>query len=252
MKVIQTCVHVPELVLEKKLSLRGVYMYAKMQMFSEKDVVYNRKCWVTNPYSRKQELSEDALSDRTKKLVEAGLIKIVPVETTKSRYKTNTYEIVPYEDYYKPVAFDFINHTELSAEAKGLGILMALLKEIPKSNSGIGKAIGVSGPTVKKYLAELIEAGIYDIEKRQLNEAYFPFREQVRKKKMQPRMENYEEWLNVPDKMKSERMRRQIEWLKRLDVSEESKALIFDMSICTGIMGRHMEEEPKTEFVIRI
>ena len=170
MKVIQSYVHVPEVVLEKKLSLRAVYMYAKMQMFSEKDVVYNRKCWVTNPYSRKQELSADALSDITRRLTEAGLIKIVPVETTKSRYKTNTYEIVPFEDYYKPVAFDFINHTELSAEAKGLAILMSLLQYIPKSASAIGKAIGISSKTVKKYLAELEAAGIDNTERRRRKE----------------------------------------------------------------------------------
>ena len=244
-------VEIPDMVLEKKLGLRAVYMYAKMRMLENKGV-YNRESWVTHPFSGVIEMSVDAMSEITKLLVRVELIRIGKKQMRGSQHPTNMYLSVNQEGGYKPVNNDFINHSELSAEAKGLGILMALLKEIPKSNSGIGKAIGVSGPTVKKYLAELIEAGIYDIEKRQLNEAYFPFREQVRKKKMQPRMENYEEWLNVPDKMKSERMRRQLEWLKRLDVSEESKALIFDMSICTGIMGRHMEEEPKTEFVIRI
>ena len=155
MNVKQSFVHMPELVLEKKLSLRAVYMYAKMLMFASKEVVvYNRKCWVTNPTSRKQEMSEDALSDITKRLVQAGLIRVVPVETKKSKYKTNTYEIVPYEAYYKPVTFDFINLTELRAEAKGLAILMCLLKNIPQSASAIGNAIGISYKTVKKYLLQ--------------------------------------------------------------------------------------------------
>lgn len=250
MKVIQTCVHVPELVLEKELSLRAVYMYAKMKMLNGK--VYDREAWVTNPYSRKQELSEDALSDITKKLVKAGLIRVRPVETTKSRYKTNTYEIVPYEDLYKPVAFDFINHTELSAEAKGLAILMCLLKYISKSASAIGKAIGISGKTVKKYLAELEAAGIYNPETGYLNDVYFPFREQVRRKKIQSLMESYEEWLNMPDKKKTELIRHQLEWLKRLDASEESKARIFQMSVCTGLMGRHWKKEPTPEVMIRL
>lgn len=252
MKVIQTCVHVPELVLEKKLSLRGVYMYAKMQMFSKKGVVYNRKCWVTNPYSRKQELSEDALSDITKKLVEAGLIKIVPVETTKSRYKTNTYEIVPYEDYYKPVAFDFINHTELSAEAKGLAILLSLLKYIPKSASAIGKAIGISGKTVKKYLTELEAAGIYNPETRLLKEDYFIYRKQVENKRLKQAMDEYEEWLQIPDKKLPERIKRQREYVIRLDVPEKVKAMIYSKCVSTGFMGRRKEVAPKINVEIRL
>lgn len=252
MKVIQTCVHVPELVLEKKLSLRGVYMYAKMQMFSEKDVVYNRKCWVTNPYSRKQELSEDALSDITKKLVEAGLIKIVPVETTKSRYKTNTYEIVPFEDHYKPVAFDFINHTELSAEAKGLAILMSLLQYIPKSASAIGKAIGISSKTVKKYLAELEAAGVYNPETRLLNEDYFIYKKQVEEKRLKQVMEEYEEWLQIPDKKLPERIKRQREYVIRLDVPEKVKAMIYSKCVSTGLMGRRKEVAPKIKFEIKL
>ena len=252
MKVIQTCVHVPELVLEKKLSLRGVYMYAKMQMFSEKDVVYNRKCWVTNPNSRKQELSEDALSDITKKLVKAGLIKIVPVEKTKSRYKTNTYEIIPFEDHYKPVANDFINHTELSAEAKGLAILMCLLKYIPRSASAIGKAIGISGKTVKKYLAELEAAGIYNPETRLLNEDYFIYKKQVEEKRLKQVMDEYEEWLQVPDKKLPERIKRQREYVIRLDVPEKVKAMIYSKCVSTGLMGRRKEVAPKINVEIRL
>lgn len=252
MKVIQSYVHVPELVLEKKLSLRGVYMYAKMQMFSEKDVVYNRKCWVTNPNSRKQELSEDALSDITKKLVEAGLIKIVPVETTKSRYKTNTYEIVPYEGFYKPVAFDFINHTELSAEAKGLAILMSLLKYIPKSASAIGKAIGISGKTVKKYLAELEAAGVYNPDTRLLNEDYFIYKKQVEEKRQKQVMDEYEEWLQIPDKKLPERIKRQREYVIRRDVPEKVKAMIYSKCVSTGLMGRRKEVAPKIKFEIKL
>ena len=252
MKVIQSYVHVPEMVLEKKLSLRAVYIYAKMRMFSEKDVVYNRKCWVTNPNSRKQELSEDALSDITKKLVKAGLIKIVPVETTKSRYKTNTYEIVPYEDHYKSVAFDFINHTELSAEAKGLAILMCLLKYIPKSASAIGKAISISGKTVKKYLAELEAVGIYNPETRLLKEDYFIYRKQVENKRLKQSMDEYEEWLQIPDNKLPERIKRQREYVIRLDVPEKVKAMIYSKCVSTGFMGRRKEVAPKIMFEIRL
>ena len=234
------------------MSLRAVYVYAKMQMFSEKDVVYNRKCWVTNPYSRKQELSEDALSDITKKLVEAGLIRVRPVETTKSRYKTNTYEIVPFEDHYKPVAFDFINHTELSAEAKGLAILMCLLKYIPKSASAIGKAIGISGKTVKKYLAELEAAGIYNPETRLLNEDYFIYKKQVEEKRLKQVMEEYEEWLQIPDKKLPERIKRQREYVIRLDVPEKVKAMIYSKCVSTGLMGRRKEVAPKIKFEIKL
>lgn len=252
MEVKKSNVEMPEMVLEKKLSLRAVYVYAKMRMFAEKDVVYNRKCWVTNPYSRKQELSEDALSDITKKLVKAGLIKIVPVETTKSRYKTNTYEIVPFEDHYKPVAFDFINHTELSAEAKGLAILMCLLKYIPKSASAIGKAISISGKTVKKYLAELEAAGVYNPETRLLNEDYFIYKKQVEEKRLKQAMDEYEEWLQVPDKKLPERIKRQREYVIRLDVPEKVKAMIYSKCVSTGLMGRRKEVAPKIKFEIRL
>ena len=250
MKVIQSFVHVPEVVLEKKLSLRAVYIYAKMKMLNGK--VYDREAWVTNPYSRKQELSEDALSDITKKLVEAGLIRVRPVETTKSRYKTNTYEIVPYEDHYKPVAFDFINHTELSAEAKGLAILMCLLKYIPKSASAIGKAIGISGKTVKKYLAELEAAGIYNPETRLLKEDYFIYRKQVENKRLKQSMDEYEEWLQIPDKKLPERIKRQREYVIRLDVPEKVKAMIYSKCVSTGLMGRRKEVAPKINVEIRL
>lgn len=252
MEVKKSNVEMPEMVLEKKLSLRAVYVYAKMLMFAEKDVVYNRKCWVTNPYSRKQELSEDALSDITKKLVKAGLIKIVPVETTKSRYKTNTYEIVPFEDHYKPVAFDFINHTELSAEAKGLAILMCLLQYIPKSTSAIGKAIGISGKTVKKYLAELEAAGVYNPETRLLNEDYFIYKKQVEEKRLKQAMDEYEEWLQIPDKKLPERIKRQRAYVIHLDVPEKVKAMIYSKSVATGLMGRKKEVAPKIKFEIKI
>ena len=233
MKVIQSYVRVPEVVLEKKLSLRGVYMYAKMQMFSEKDVVYNRKCWVTNPNSRKQELSEDALSDITKKLVKAGLIRVVPVETKKSKYKTNTYEIAPFEGYYKPVAFDFINHTELSAEAKGMAILMCLLKYIPKSASAIGKAIGICGKTVKKYLTELETAGVYNPETRLLNEDYFIYKKQVREKRERRNasvLEAYKEWMSLvedADEPPTAYCKRTMKWFQNLDEPEETKAWVW-------------------------
>ena len=250
MKVIQSYVHVPEVVLEKKLSLRAVYIYAKMKMLNGK--VYDREAWVTNPYSRKQELSEDALSDITKKLVEAGLIRVRPVETTKSRYKTNTYEIVPYEDNYKPVMYDFINHTELSAEAKGLAILMSLLKYIPKSASAIGKAIGISGKTVKKYLAELEAAGIYNPETRLLKEDYFIYRKQVEEKRMKQAMDEYEEWLQIPDKKLPERIKRQRAYVIHLDVPEKVKAMIYSKSVATGLMGRKKEVAPKIKFEIKI
>lgn len=251
MKVIQSFVHVPEVVLEKKLSLRAVYIYAKMRMLFNRGI-YNRKCWVTNPNSRKQELSEDALSDITKKLVEAGLIRVRPVETTKSRYKTNTYEIVPFEGHYKPVMYDFINHTELSAEAKGLAILMCLLKYIPKSASAIGKAIGISGKTVKKYLAELEAAGIYNPETRLLKEDYFIYRKQVENKRQKQAMDEYEEWLQIPDKKLPERIKRQREYVIRLDVPEKVKAMIYSKCVSTGLMGRRKEVAPKIKFEIKL
>jgi len=251
MKVKKSFVEMPETVLEKKLSLRAVYIYAKMLMFAEKDVVYNRKCWVTNPYSRKQELSEDALSDITKKLVKAGLIKIVPIETTKSRYKTNTYEIMPFKGMYKPVAFDFINGN-LSAEAKGLAILMSLLQYIPKSASAIGKAIGISGKTVKKYLTELEAAGVYNPETRLLKEDYFIYRKQVENKRLKKAMDEYEEWLQIPDKKLPERIKRQREYVIRLDVPEKVKAMIYSKCVSTGLMGRRKEVAPKIKFEIKL
>jgi DNA-binding MarR family transcriptional regulator len=249
MEVKKSNVEMPEMVLEKKLSLRAVYVYAKMQMFSEKDVVYNRKCWVTNPYSRKQELSEDALSDITKKLVKAGLIKIVPVETTKSRYKTNTYEIVPFEDHYKPVAFDFINHTELSAEAKGLAILMCLLQYIPKSASAIGKAIGISSKTVKKYLAELETGWVYNREKNLLDEHCFPYNEQVKEKRERHEamvLEEYKEAISTIGKKRSSYSKHTMQWIQNLDEPDEIKAWIWRKATM-GFWKVNQKERQKRE-----
>lgn len=248
MEVKKSFVEMPEVVLEKKLSLRAVYIYAKMLMFAEKDVVYNRKCWVTNPYSRKQELSEDALSDITKKLVKAGLIKIVPVETTKSRYKTNTYEIVPFEGYYKPVAFDFINGN-LSAEAKGLAILMSLLQYIPKSASAIGKAIGISSKTVKKYLAELETGWVYNREKNLLDEHCFPYNEQVKEKRERHEamvLEEYKEAISTIGKKRSSYSKHTMQWIQNLDEPDEIKAWIWRKATM-GFWKVNQKERQKRE-----
>lgn len=223
-------VQVPEVVLKKKLSLRAVYIYAKMLMLNGK--VYDRKSWVTNPISKQQEMSVDALSDITKRLEDAGLIRLVPVETKKSRYKTNTYEIVPQQGYYKPVSNDFINDN-LSAEAKGLAILMSLLKEIPTKDSAIAKAIGVSTSTVKKYISELEVDWTYLREDKLLDEDFFPYYKQVREKRerrVQKLLKEYREWMGCfpeADAVPTAYYQRTMNWLRRKNIPDEIKAWIW-------------------------
>lgn len=251
MDVKQSFIQMPEVVLKKKLSLRAVYMYAKMLMLNGK--VYNRESWVTNPVTQKKKMSVDALSDIVKQLTDAGLIRVVPVETKKSRYKTNRYEIVPQPGYYKPVCHDFINEF-LSAEAKGLGILMCLLKEIPSSDSGIAKAIRVSTVTVKKYIYELEHGWIYYRDEKRLTEDYFPFYKQIREKRerrAQKLLEDFKLWMTVfedDNNQPTPYYKRTMEWLKRKNIPEEIKAIIW-RNVLAGTWKLTKERQAATDIL---
>ena len=238
-------VKIPNVLLEKKLSLRAVYMYAKILMLTGKGI-YNRECWVTNRFSGKREMSIDALSDITRCLVEKELLRVVPQSVKGSAYKTNTYEQVPISGNYKPVYNDYINHVSLSAEAKGLGILLCLLKSIPTSNSGISKAIGISSKTVKKYIDELIESGIYIPETSSLDVDSFPYEEQVTAKSRKRYMDAYESWLRIPAEKLSKRERRQRAYLEKSEKSPIDKARIYVNTISTGLMGPSKKQKVDT------
>lgn len=245
-------VQIPEVLLKKNLGLRAVYMYAKMLMLNGK--VYDRKSWVTNPISKQKEMSIDALSDITKRLEDAGLIRVVPVETKKSRYMTNTYEIIPQPGYYKPVSNDFINCTS-SAEAKGLAILMSLLKEIPTKDSAIAKAIGVSTCTVKKYIYELEMDWTYLREDKLLYEDHFPFYRQVREKRerrARKLLEEYRECMRFfPDaeSVPTAYYKRTMDWLRRKNIPDEVKALIWQ-KVLAGVW--HISKEDKIQAATKI
>ena len=243
-------IKMPESVLGKRLSLRAVFMYAKMLMLHDK--VYDREVWVTNPINGKKEMSVDALSDITKRLEKAKLIRVVPTETTKSRYKTNTYELIPQSGHYKPVSYDFINNCGLSAEARGLGILMGLLKKIPSSDSAIGKAIGVSTQTVKKYIYELEHFWIFNREVKLLNEECFPYYKQVRAKRERHAkqvLDDYKDWISMFEDANNEPTpyyKRSMEWLKRLHEPEEVKAMIW-RKVMTGAWQLTKEDKIQLE-----
>lgn len=242
-------IQMPEVVLGKKLSLRAVFMYAKILMLRNK--VYDRKVWVTNPINGQKEMSVDALSDITKRLEKAKLIRVVPTETTKSRYKTNTYELIPQSEPYKPVSYGFINECGLSAEAKGLGILMGLLKKIPSTDSAIAKAIGVSTQTVKKYIYELERYWIFNREVKLLNEECFPYYAQVRAKRERQAkqvLDDYKNWISIVEDCNEPTpyYKRSMEWLRRLKEPEEVKAMIW-RKVMTGAWRLTKEDKIQLE-----
>jgi len=231
-------VKMPEEVLEKKLGLKAVYMYAKLLMLPNKDC--KREYWVTNPVSKKKEMSVDTMSTVTQALQRAGLI-CISKQHKGGDWPIDCYELAPITGHYKPVCYGFINHPELSADAKGMAILMCLLKYIPKSDSAIGKAIGISNKTVGKYMSELVSKGVYDRATHMLNEDCFPYHQQVNAKKMKSTIEDYEEGRQVKDKL-SVRLRRQLEYIESLDESMEVQALLFKQAE-TGVLGRRKRKE---------
>ena len=248
---------IPDAVLQKNIetlkSLKAVYMYAKILMLRDK--VYKREYWVTNPISKEKEMSIDTMSFITGRLEMADLIRINKLEMEdKDMWPINSYEIVPYACGYKPVFNDFINHTGLSADAKGLGILLSLLKNIPKSNSGIGKSIGISDKTVKKYLAELTSSGIYNQVTHQLSEEYFPFNQQCRSKHENTILKAYNNWIQKTDNELPEREKRQRDYVLSIAESEKVKARIYYWSVMPGLMGRRQKEDEthrkQDEFII--
>ena len=250
MVVKQTFQQIPDVVLEKqkgalKGSLKAVYMYSKLLMLHDK--VYSREAWITNPVSKQKEMSIDTMSFITGRLEMADLIRINRLEIGGD-WPVNSYVIVPYEGYYKPVYNDFINHPGLSADAKGLAILLSLLKFIPKSNNGIGKAIGINGKTVKKYLTELVSHGVYDPETRLLNEDYFPYYKQCNEKRMKPVIESYKESIQLDNswRMGSSRAQKQLDYVRSLPAPVPVQALIWRKAEM-GLLGiRKTEDEKKT------
>ncbi|MBQ7530990.1 MAG: hypothetical protein IJT12_04725 [Paludibacteraceae bacterium] len=248
-------VQIPDEVLEKELgSLKAVYIYAKILMLTSwgerkgKKITYNRESWVTNPISGKKEMSIDTLSDITNRLEQAGLIR-KEKQDVGTQYKANRYEIIPFDGNYKTVMYDFINHTELSPDAKGLAILMSLLKFIPKSNSAIGKALGISGKTVKRYIAELEKYGIYCKDVRQLNQDCFPFWKQVNDKKMKWTRALYESELACIDTLDKEQVPtierckqwKMTEWISHLNESMDVQACLH-MKAMTNQLGRKTKD----------
>ena len=256
MEIKKTFQAIPEVVLEKqkgplKGSLKAVYMYAKLLMLHDK--TYTRESWITNPISKKKEMSIDTMSFITGRLEMSDLIQINRLETGGD-WPVNSYVIVPYGGYYKPVYNDFINHPELSADAKGLAILLSLLKSIPKSYSGIGRAIGIDGKTVKKYLTELENAGVYDRSNRSLSAEYFPYETQCQNKRYKSVIANYETALSTeassPDMFQG-RLKRQLDYVQRMDEPMAVKALVWRKAEM-GLMGFHrpqIEDDEEYELI---
>ena len=251
MEIVQSFTQIPETVLKMKLgSLRAVYVYAKLAMLREH--VYKRDVWVTNPISKQKEMSTDAFTDAVNRLEKAGLVKRMRIDVG-SKYKENKYEIIPQGSYYKPVCNDYLNHPLLSPEAKGLGILMSLFKDVPKGYSQLAKATGISNKTVKKYLLELEHEGVYDANVNLLNGEYFPYWQHVnakREKKAQKIIEDFKTWISVQEEGDAQPnyYTRMMEWVRRLKEPEEVKAYVWRKVIC-GLLRPGICQENKPETV---
>ena len=234
---------IPEELLKKDLkSLKAVYMYAKFAMLGRSP--HKREYWITNPISREKEMSIDALSDVTKKLESAGLIHVEKIVLKGSEWPVNSYLVAPISGGWKPVEHDFINDATLSADSKGLAILMSLLKFIPKSLSGLSKQLKISVKTVKKYLAELIAAGVYDPKTRTLSEDDFPYRKQCREKRYSTLRASYESACAQQDsgvEWASKRMERQLRWVREMDAPESTKWQLW-ANAEWGLLGKKDSE----------
>ena len=151
-------------------SFQSTYIYAKIAMLE--NVWYSETALGTNPINKKVEIDRVSVTKYVNELDRLGFITIEKQPVIDKNYYRNIYHINLCDEYWIPVANDFINLTNLSAKEKGFAIRSACLQTSPKTLKELCKLMGCKFETCKKYIARLEEEGI--LSGQQLNEEYFP------------------------------------------------------------------------------
>lgn len=152
---------VPDELFSSELKFGDKLVYANIRKHADKQTL---KC-----FPRIDTIAEDCgLSERTvsaaiKRLEKAGLLKVTPRKGT-----SNEYTFYKLEDGFERFSDDFLK-LDISPQAKSYYIELQQhlflnsekgTNETTYSNTEIGKKIGLSSNSVRKYNAELIRAGM--------------------------------------------------------------------------------------------
>lgn len=199
---------IPEVLLEKQLSLKAVYLYSKLTMLQGKNyclTALGRTIGYIKP-----DLSRQQVAVGINELKNSGLITVDKMLLEGNSYESNIYGITTLGGFFKPVYNDFINRGDLSVNVRGFAILLSLLKEIPTSVAELSSVLNISAPSCKKYIKILTDNNI--LVKNKLNEDYFPnlFKE-VNKQKFINRCLELKQ-------IDSRRIKNQVTWLESVDM----------------------------------
>jgi len=149
----KTYQRIPVLMLEKQVSPKEAYLYAKLSMLENKH--YCQAALGKTPLNKKVEMGRDTVSKTIEALSNDGFIEITQTRLEGHTFNSNVYFLLPYEGYYRSVYNDFINLETLDANTKGFAILLQLYGKKVDNISEISRATGVSINSCKKYIAAL-------------------------------------------------------------------------------------------------
>lgn len=199
---IKSFVKIPDSLLGK-VSLKALYLYAKVIMLQGKDYCQSVYCR-THGYDH-QDLTRAQIAAGMQELEELGYIRSVRIKPEGQQFYHTLYKPTTYEGYFKGVYYDFINFGELPINARGFAIALHLLKEIPTSWAEMSRVTHTAIDSCKKYYKMLQEAGI--ITAIGLNREYLPdLSEETAEKK-------YNKLRNDLLETHSLRIQKEIKWL---------------------------------------
>lgn len=199
---IKSFVKIPDSLLGK-VSLKALYLYAKVIMLQGKDYCQSVYC-KTYGYDH-QDLTRAQVAAGMKELEDLGFIRSVRFKPAGQQFYHTVYKPTTYEGYFKGVYYDFLNRGDLPINARGFAIALHLLKEIPDNWCEIARLTNTSRNSCKKYYKMLQEAGI--ITDLGLNRDYLPnLAEETAEK-------NYNKLRNDLLEVSSARITKEIKWL---------------------------------------
>jgi hypothetical protein len=199
---IKSFVKIPDVLLGK-VSLKALYLYAKVIMLQGKDYCQTVYC-KTHGYDH-QDLTRAHLAAGMKELEDLGYIRSVRIKPEGQQFYHTLYKPTTFEGYFKGVYYDFINLGELPINARGFAIALHLLKDIPTSWAEMSRLTFTDIKSCKKYYGMLQAAGV--ITDLGLNREYFPSLVEDSSEK------KYNELREDLLQVKSKKIPRQIEWL---------------------------------------
>jgi DNA-binding Lrp family transcriptional regulator len=199
---IKSFVKIPDSLLGK-VSLKALYLYAKVIMLQGKDYCQSVYCR-THGFDH-QDLTRAQVAAGMKELEDLGFIRSIHFKPEGQQFYHTYYKPTTYEGYFKGVYYDFINRGDLPINVRGFAIALHLLKEIPTSWAEMSRATHTAIDSCKKYYKMLQEAGI--ITAIGLNRDYLPnLAEETAEK-------NYNKLRNDLLQVSSARITKEIKWL---------------------------------------